>query len=132
MVNRSFPAPSSISEVARRFIDEAVPLESLNTGLEALTAKRRELHSLYSPPGLDVQKTLGVIVEEGEIDGVNVKWVRPEMIRHPQVILYFFGGGHITGSQKILPSRRELRNSLVVKSAFRHIGLHQKTPTRQH
>ena len=98
MMNRSFPAPSSISDAARRFIDEAVPLESINTGLEALEAKRRELHSLYSPPGLGVQKALGVIVEEREIDGVTVKWVRPEMVRHPQVILYFFGGGHITGS----------------------------------
>ena len=97
-MNRSFPAPSSISDAARRFIDEAVPLESINTGLEALEAKRRELHSLYSPPGLGVQKALGVIVEEREIDGVTVKWVRPEMVRHPQVVLYFFGGGHITGS----------------------------------
>jgi monoterpene epsilon-lactone hydrolase len=98
MINRSFPAPSSISEVARRFIDEAMPLESINTGLKALKAKRHELHSLYSPPGRDVQKTLGVIVEESEIDGVTVKWVKPQMIRHPQVILYFFGGGFITGS----------------------------------
>jgi monoterpene epsilon-lactone hydrolase len=98
MINRNFPAPSSISEVARRFIDEAVPLESINTGLEAINAKRHELHALYSPPGLDVQKSLGVTVEESEIDGVTVKWVRPGMIRHPQIILYFFGGGHITGS----------------------------------
>lgn len=97
-MNRSFSAPSSISDVARRFIDEAVPLESINLGLEALEAKRRELHSLYSPPGLGVQKALGVIVEEREIDGVTVKWVRPKMVRHQQVILYFFGGGHITGS----------------------------------
>lgn len=98
MINRSLPAPSSISEVARRFIDEAVPLESINTEREALTAKRHELHSLYSPPGRDVQKSLGVIVEESKINGVTVKWVRPQGIRHPQVILYFFGGGHITGS----------------------------------
>jgi epsilon-lactone hydrolase len=98
MIKRSFPAPSSISEVARRFIDEAVPLESINTGPESIKAKRHELHALYSPPGLDVQKSLGVTVEESEIDGVTVKWVRPQVIRHPQVILYFFGGGHITGS----------------------------------
>ena len=97
-MNRSIPAPSSISDAARRFIDEAVPLESINTGPEDLKAKRRELHSLYYPPGLAVQKDLGVIVVESEIDGVTVKWVRPEMVRHPQVILYFFGGGHITGS----------------------------------
>ena len=68
-MNRSFPAPSSISEAARRFIDEAMPLESINTGLEALEAKRRELHSLYSPPGLGVQMALG-----GDRRGEGDRW----------------------------------------------------------
>jgi epsilon-lactone hydrolase len=98
MMSRRFPGPPSISGAARRFIDEAVPLETINTGREALAAKRRELHSLFAPPGLEVRKALGVVVEDAEIGGVPVKWVKPAKVQRPHIVLYFFGGGHITGS----------------------------------
>lgn len=92
------PPPSSISAAARRFIEEALPLQSMDTALPALTATRRELYALAAPGGLAVQKALGVTVEREEINGVPVQWVSPQSVRTSHVVLYFFGGGHITGS----------------------------------
>ena len=45
-----------------------------------------------------MQKALEVSVEEGEINSVRVQWITPKGAGSDKVVLYFFGGGHITGS----------------------------------
>ncbi len=68
------------------------------TSPDALAEKRLELHGLSAPLGIDVQRALGVGVEHEELAGVRVQWVSPKRLMHSEPILYFFGGGFITGS----------------------------------
>lgn len=98
MPSRHFSAPTSISGAAQRFINDAEPLVAFDTGLSALLAKRRELHALMTPGGVAVQESLGVSVARGTIGGVDVQWVGPKTLRNANTVVYFFGGGHISGS----------------------------------
>ena len=98
MQRQRFPAPSTVSAEARRFLDEALPLAMIDTGLDALAELRREIHSQAAPGGKALAARLGVQVTEGELGGVPVQWVTPADPRGDHTIVYFFGGGHITGS----------------------------------
>jgi monoterpene epsilon-lactone hydrolase len=95
---RCFPAPSTVSAQARRFLDEALPIATMNTDLAVLAGLRRDIHALVSPAGKALAARLGVQVTEGEAGGVPVQWITPAERRNDNTILYFFGGGHITGS----------------------------------
>jgi monoterpene epsilon-lactone hydrolase len=95
---RRFPAPSTVSAEARRFLDEALPLAMMDTGPAALAELRREIHSQAAPGGKALAARLGVQVTEREVGGVPVQWVERRDPGNRHTILYFFGGGHITGS----------------------------------
>jgi epsilon-lactone hydrolase len=97
-MKRSFPPPAGISEAARHFLQDAAPIADLNLSLEALIARRQEIYASVAPGGKAVQEGLNVAVEWTELDGVPVQWVMPQAVRGDAIILYFFGGGHITGS----------------------------------
>jgi acetyl esterase/lipase len=64
----------------------------------ALAAVRKEIFTQVSPGGAAVQSSLGVTVTRENLSGVPVQWVNPKNQLNENVILYFFGGGHITGS----------------------------------
>lgn len=98
MVSRRFPAPSGVSGAARRFIVDAAPIAKRDVNREAIVAERRALYDAYAPISLAAQKAVGASIEESELSGVRVQWVSPARVRHADVILYFFGGGHVTGS----------------------------------
>ena len=98
MPSRQFSAPASISGAAQRFINGSEPLVAFDIQHAALLAKRREIHALVAPGGVAVQENLGVSVTRGSIGGVEVQWISPQTPRNANTIVYFFGGGHITGS----------------------------------
>jgi acetyl esterase/lipase len=87
-----------VSAEARRFLDEALPLATIDTGPAALAELRREIHAQVAPAGKALAARLGVQVTEGELAGVPVQWVKRGDPGNGHTILYFFGGGHITGS----------------------------------
>lgn len=97
-MKRSFPPPALISPAAKRFLLDALPIADLNLSLDALIGKRQEIHASVSPGGRAVQAELKVAVEWAELAGVPVQWVLPQAARDDAIVLYFFGGGHITGS----------------------------------
>lgn len=98
MPDRRFPAPSTVSAAARRFLDLAQPLVGMDTGPGPMATRRREVYDFAAPGGKALAATLGVAVTEGAVAGVPVQWITPAELRSPHTILYFFGGGHITGS----------------------------------
>jgi acetyl esterase/lipase len=91
-------APSTVSEAARRFIDEAPPLTPIDLSPQALAAQRRANLKAYGPPGEAVAVTLGVTTHDDRLSGVPVQWVVPPEENGDGVILYFFGGGYVYGS----------------------------------
>lgn len=95
---RSFPAPPTISAEAQSFINDSPVMERFDTSHEALVLIRQQIHADIAPTGRAVQKSLGVTVEESAINGIPVQWITPKQVTSDRVILYFFGGGHITGS----------------------------------
>lgn len=98
MSSRRVPLPAHASEAAKRCFDEAPPIEALDTGLEAIIRMRRELYDLVVPVNRRLAADLGVRVETAEVSNIPVQWVRPATNRGRGTVLYFFGGGHVTGS----------------------------------
>jgi epsilon-lactone hydrolase len=98
MTRRRFCSPTGISQGAQRFINEAQPLSVVDTAPAALAALRKEIFAQVAPGGAAIQKSLGVTVMKSEVAGVPVQWISPRDHGSNQVILYFFGGGYITGS----------------------------------
>jgi monoterpene epsilon-lactone hydrolase len=93
-----FPAPSGISAEAGRFLKEALPLTVMDIDTGGLAEQRRKIYDQVVPGGKALARRLGVQVKEGEAGGVPVQWISPAEQRNDHIILYFFGGGHITGS----------------------------------
>jgi acetyl esterase/lipase len=65
---------------------------------DAIAAQRKANFDLYAPVGIASQKALGVTIEESRVAGVPVEWMSPRAVLGEQIILYFFGGGHVLGS----------------------------------
>lgn len=65
---------------------------------KGLAELRAETSQCSAPGCATVQSELGVRVDDGEVGGVAVQWVRPSLVRGKEVILYFFGGGFVSGS----------------------------------
>jgi acetyl esterase/lipase len=98
MTGPRHPAPTTISEAARRFIDNAPPIRPYDLAPAALAATRRANLAAYAPGGAALANALGVRTAEAQLGSVPVQWVIPQEARGTGVILYFFGGGYITGS----------------------------------
>ena len=45
-----------------------------------------------------VTSEVGCVVTAGRVGGVSCQWVRPRVVRGPEVILYLHGGGFVLGS----------------------------------
>ena len=95
---RHFPAPTTVSPAARAFLTDAQPLTMMDISPGPLAQRRREIYDVAAPGGKRLAATLGVQTEEAEVAGVPVQWITPANLRHNHTLLYFFGGGHITGS----------------------------------
>lgn len=98
MPTRRFPAPTTVSPAAHRFLTEAEPLTMMDLSPGAMAERRQAIYDAVVPGGKRLAETLGVQVTEGQVAGVPVQWVTPADPRHDHTLLYFFGGGHITGS----------------------------------
>ena len=98
MQNRRFPAPATLSAAARQFLDAAPPPEPVDLAPGALAARRRAIHAEAAPGNRALAGALGVVVTEGQVAGIPVQWIAPARPVGDQVLLYLFGGGHITGS----------------------------------
>lgn len=97
MPSRRYPAPTCISAQATAFIDAAEPLASVDLAPAAMAERRRAIGASMGPGGEAVQRALGVSVRQADIAGVPVQWIEPQG-GGAGVVLYFFGGGYITGS----------------------------------
>jgi monoterpene epsilon-lactone hydrolase len=95
---RRFPAPTTVSPAAHRFLTEAEPLTMMDLSPSAMAERRQAIYDAVAPGGKRLAETLGVQETEGQVAGVPVQWVTPADLRHDHTLLYFFGGGHITGS----------------------------------
>ena len=98
MQSRRFPAPTTIGSAAQAFLTKAQPLTMMDTSPGPMAQRRREIYDAVAPGGKRLAADLGVQVTEGQVAGVPVQWVTPADLRHDHTLLYFFGGGHITGS----------------------------------
>lgn len=98
MPTRRLPAPSTVSPAARQFLTEAQPLTMMDIAPGPLAERRRAIYDYAAPGGKRLAAALNVQITEGQVAGVPVQWVTPADLRHDHILLYFFGGGHITGS----------------------------------
>lgn len=94
------PPCATLSAEARRFLTQsgAAAWETVDLSPEGVAALRLENSQVAAPGCLAVQMELGAVVEDGEIGGVPVQWVSPQVVRGPEVILYLFGGAFVVGS----------------------------------
>ena len=70
----------------------------MDTAPGPMAERRREIYAFAAPGGKALAASVGVMVTEGAVAGVPVQWITPAHLRHDHTLLYFFGGGHITGS----------------------------------
>ena len=96
------PIPKTISPQARA-VYEAAPdsLDYAPVDLATINDIRKTVRAEFEPAALQTLERTGVRLEEMQINGIPVLAVHPKeserrSIRH--AILYFYGGGYITGS----------------------------------
>ncbi len=102
MTNSTRPIPKTISPQARA-VYEAAPasLDYAPVDLETIGGIRDAVRAEFEPAAHQVLERTGVVLEETEINGVPTMAVHPKeserrSVRH--AVLYFYGGGYITGS----------------------------------
>ena len=132
MTQRRLPPPSSISPEARAFIESAPPLAPRVITLETIEALRRQTREGYAPANEAVCRELGTQIEEKEIAGVGVQLVTPrghDRANDARALLYFFGGGHVTGSpSEDLTITARLADSLGIRVFAPHYRLAPQHP----
>lgn len=133
MAHSSRPIPKTISAEARA-VYEAAP-ESLDyAAVDKATIGdiRKTVRAEFEPAAQLVLERTGVRLEETDINGVPVMAVHPKeterrSVRH--AVLYFYGGGHITGSPfEDLPISATLASKLGVTVFAPHYRLAPEHP----
>jgi monoterpene epsilon-lactone hydrolase len=94
----NLPLPGTISPEAKSFIDAAPPKELVPNTLEAINAFRTWLDTNWTDTPKAFAATTGVQFKNSEVGDQPVLEIAPTKIHHQdKIILYFFGGGYITG-----------------------------------
>lgn len=93
-----FPAPSTVSDAARQFLESYPPMEALDVAPAALAELRRATLEASGAAGRATADGLGVVTEDAKVGGVPVMWVSPRGAKANAVVLYSFGGGYVMGS----------------------------------
>ncbi|MDA9009631.1 alpha/beta hydrolase [Alphaproteobacteria bacterium] len=101
MCNQQLPVPPTISSAAKSFIESAPPKELLPNDLTAIKSFRQELYENWRPLTEAFAKSLGCQWQDIQLAGHPVLEVTPKEYKpktSEQALLYFYGGGFISGS----------------------------------
>ena len=132
MTKRAIPHPLDVSEEAKAFFEAAPPLVPRVVTKEGIEAARRVMRETCAAPSAAARDTLTQRVEDIELGGVPVQLVEPKGYEESQderALLYFFGGGHVTGSPfEDLPITAGLAHRLGLRVYAAHYRLAPEHP----
>ena len=101
MCDEQLPVPPTISSNAKKFIKSAAPKKFLPNDLTAINALRQELSEDWRPLTEAFAKSLGCQWRDIQLSGHSVLVVTPRNYKptdNEKALLYFYGGGFISGS----------------------------------